>query len=331
MFNTNNSQYDIGITFTFATAARLEFVDSSLPILEAYYTILLGPKFVKHKNDISSAMFDPAVLYILCVIILSTIVSAVIYFLAEMTTTSSPLYEIKSYSGRLGQCFMIAVDNLLSVATVMELTSPVSILLRAIASYASLFLVTIFIAIITSRLTAATLHSSATTLQDIAGARIAVQGLLMRPFLQSPQTNAVAVVYDTLDPAVAGFYGANPDRLDGFAGQPEIVDYYRRLYGANSSDPYVVLDPFTLTGSPEPRGYLLSKGLDRAVANRFNAGLQALRQEGRIAELMERDVPAGEPEAPAADISIDAGAVYVVRIVCIAAAATYFVVSPYTI
>ena len=328
MFNTNNPQYDIGITFTFATAARLVFVDTSLPILEAYYTILLGPKFRKPSSDITSAMFDPAVMYLLCVIIICTVLTATIYFFAEMSTKSSPLQAIPTYSGRLGQCFMIAVDNLLGVATVMELSSPVSIFLRAVASYFSLFLVTVFAAVITSRLTAASLSASTTALQDIAGARIAVQGVLMRPFLQSPQTNAVAVVYDTLDPAVAAFYGDNPDRLDGYAGQPETVDYYRRLYGANSTDPYVLLDPFTLTGSPEPRGYLLAKGLDRGVAGRFNAGLQALRQAGRIAELLERDVPTAEPPAAAGDIAIDAGATYVVRIACIACAAAYCAVPP---
>ena len=52
---------------------------------------------------------------------------------------------------------MIAVDNLLGVATVMELSSPVSIFLRAVVSYASLFLITVFAAVITSKLTAASL------------------------------------------------------------------------------------------------------------------------------------------------------------------------------
>ena len=81
-----------------------------------------------------------------------------------------------------------------------------------------------------------------------------------RDFLLSSKANAAAVLYASLGPAVAAFYGANPDRLDGFAAQPETVDYYLNVYAAAAAaQPYGITAPFAPSGSPDPRGLFLSK------------------------------------------------------------------------
>ena len=120
MFNTNQSHYDIGITFTYVTAQRWTFVDSSGPIMEAYYTIMLGPRFVVSATNIWAATMDPAVLSLVCALFVVTLTTAITYFIAESTTKSSKFHKLHSHSERLFVCFMVAVDNLLGVGTVME-------------------------------------------------------------------------------------------------------------------------------------------------------------------------------------------------------------------
>ena len=182
LFNNNVSMFDVGITFDYLTAERLQFVSSSVPVFDAYYSILLGPKYIQPAADVSGAIFSTAVMYIVGLIFLITLGASILYFLCESFTSSSGILEIQSYSGRLGACFLIALNNLLAVATTAELSNPLSNLVRAAASYMSLFLVALFGAVITSELTAASLTSNAPTLQQVVPATRAGAAMRARAY-----------------------------------------------------------------------------------------------------------------------------------------------------
>ena len=73
LFHTNSTMYDVGIAFAFADSQQLEYLETTVPIIEAYYMILLGEKYVKSGGDIMKAIFSMAVLHIVGVIFLITL------------------------------------------------------------------------------------------------------------------------------------------------------------------------------------------------------------------------------------------------------------------
>ena len=260
LFHTNQSLCDVGIIFTSATPEQLSYVDLSVPLVQSYYAVLVGPKYAKSGGDIIDAIFSQEVLYIVGIIFLVTLGTSIIYFVLESFISTAEILEIDSYSGRLCVCFMVALSNLLTIATVTELANPASNVVHIIVSFVSLYLLTLFAAVICAELTSASLTSTAPLLRDLSGARIACMEPALCDFLLSSQVNAAAIPYASLGPAVAAFYGDNPDRLDGFAAQPETVDYYLNVYAAAAAaQPYGITAPFAPSGSPDPRGLFLSK------------------------------------------------------------------------
>lgn len=130
LFNSNTSTFDIGLTFDYISVDRLRFVDSSVPIFDAMYAVLLGPKYIQPASNIAGSIFSAAVMYIVGLIFLFTLGTSLLYFICESFKSTSEILEIQSYSGRLGACFLIALNNLLGVATATELNSPISNLVR---------------------------------------------------------------------------------------------------------------------------------------------------------------------------------------------------------
>ncbi len=65
------------------------------------------------------------------------------------------------------------------------------------------------------------------------------------------------------------FFTDNPDQLDGIATNPEILQYLWSTYGS-SLKRYCMTASLAVSGSPEPRGHLLSKALDVDTARRFD-------------------------------------------------------------
>ena len=232
LFHTNSSAYDIGITFTFATADRLEYVDASIPLVETYYTAVVDARFAPDPSSLlANSVIRPIVLYMVGVISLFVSGSTLVIFLSETRAVrrSSELLQIKSHSARLRLSLVCSVETVFTMGSPMELRSPVSTAAVAGLSYTMIFVLAIFMALITSQLTTAQSGALPPPLASLAGARIAIQGNLLQPLLVNT-VRAVPVVYATLDGAVASFYNGNRDRLDGFATQTEIVNYYQAAY-----------------------------------------------------------------------------------------------------
>jgi hypothetical protein len=322
MFHTDNSSYDIGITFTFVNAFRLKFVDTSIPLVETDYTVLVDERFAPNNaGSLADAVMRPVVIYLFSIILLFAFMLTVVYFVSEMTLVrnTSQLRKIKYRSARLRVCFVAAIESVFTFSSPLELRSPLSMVLLTVSNYVMIFLIGIFTALITSQLTASKANIRPPVLSAMAGARIGIQGVLLKSFVAGPRMNAVPIVYDTLDGAVAGFYGDNPDRLDGVATQTDIINYFQAAYVQTSTRNTAQTVPFTATGSPEPRGYLLSRELDPDTVERFNIALQRLRESGQLAAFIAADIP-GSPPPDSSDIFLPAFVVRAVYITAVAAA-----------
>ena len=261
IFNTNSSAFDVAIVFASVATDQMEYVEMTVPLTDVYYAALLRTSDDK-ANGIALlyVIFSSAVLHLIGVVFLITLGASLAYLIFENFIHSSYILTVRAYSMRLAVCFMVALSNVLGLGTVVELAHPVSNAVRTAVSYASIFVISTFGALICSGLTANSMAPPPPTLRSLAGARIAVDSAAARDFLLSSKANAAAVLYASLGPAVAAFYGANPDRLDGFAAQPETVDYYLSVHAAAAAaQPYGITAPFAPSGSPDPRGLFLSK------------------------------------------------------------------------
>ena len=56
--------YDIGITFTYATKDRLKFMDTSLPIMQTYYTFMLTNSNCPSGSDFVATLIRQSVMYL---------------------------------------------------------------------------------------------------------------------------------------------------------------------------------------------------------------------------------------------------------------------------
>ena len=234
LFHTNRTEFDIAITFTFATSDRLKYVDTSIPLVETYYSVLVDRKYAPESGTIlAETVTRPIVMYLFSIISLFIFGTTLIIFIAEifLVRNSSELRRIRSYSARLRISLIAAIESVFTFSCPLNLRSPVSMLTVAVASYVMIFFMAVFTALITSQLTAKQANTAPPALEGLAGARIGIQGVLLKAFLAGPRVNAIPVVYDVLDGPVAAFYsGDNPDALDGFATQTEIVNYFQVLH-----------------------------------------------------------------------------------------------------
>jgi hypothetical protein len=241
LFHTNRTEFDIAITFTFATSDRLKFVDASIPLVETYYSVLVDRKYAPESGAmLAETVTRPIVMYLFSVITLFIFGISLIFLVAEtfLVRHSSELRDIRSYSARLRVSLVAAMESVFTFSCPLDLHSPFSMLTVAVTSYAMTFVLAVFTALITSQLTAKQANAAPPALESLAGARIGIQGVLLKAFLAGPRVNAIPVVYDVLDGPVAAFYaGDNPDALDGFATQTEIVNYFQVRHAGSRSNP----------------------------------------------------------------------------------------------
>jgi hypothetical protein len=149
--------FDIAITFTFATSDRLKFVDTSIPLVETYYSVLVDHKFAPESGAmLAETVTRPIVMYLFSVICLFIFGIALIFLLAEslLVRNSSELRHIRSYSARLRVSLIAAIETVFTFSCPLDLHSPFSMVTVAVTGYAMAFFTAVFAALLTSQLTA---------------------------------------------------------------------------------------------------------------------------------------------------------------------------------
>ena len=175
--------------------------------------------------------------------------------------------------------------------------SPISRALHCVLEIVNLFVLAVFVAVITSQLTTATILAVPPTVKDLRGLRIGIQTNLLQPFLQSVQVAAIPVIYNTLEDAVKLIYTTNPDNLDGYLTTTEIVQYFNQKYGNGA---FKQTETFLSSNdTPDQKAFAISKALPRPLESQFNAALETHRVAGDVALLYRKYI--AEPQTTASD------------------------------
>ena len=189
LYHTANVTYDLAITFTYATSDRLTYVDTSIPLIDTYYSILLTPNFASSSPSILSTLTRQSVFYLIAILFLVTVATALVFFICEsFLVETSHLLHYRCLSARFGASLIAASEQVFTFSSPLELSSPISGLFRTTITAMTVFLLAVFGALITSQLTVSNLLAGPPTLSNIRGARIGIQGVLLRDFLQVRRT-----------------------------------------------------------------------------------------------------------------------------------------------
>ena len=285
-FAPEDQPFDVGMSFSFANADRLGIIDASLPMLDTYNAVLVSGNFCPTPTGYSDLILRPSVFFVISVLTIIVMGSAYIYFVAENWHADRSLIHAQTtLNGKLGLSVEFSSTSILGQR--VNFTHPMSRATKTMVGFVNIVIMNILGAVVTSKLTASSIQSASPSLSGLKGARIGIQGTTLQAYLQSSKISAAALPKDSLTGLARDFFGANPDRLDGIATNPEILQYLWSTYGS-SVQKYCMTDTFTSSGSPEPRGFLLSKSLDPDVERRFNIGMQYLRDQGQLADIFRK-------------------------------------------
>ena len=181
--------------------------------------------------------------------------------------------------------------------------TPLSRALHCILEVVQLFVLSVFGAVITSQMTTASIRALPPRLSDLRGLRIGIQTDLLQPFLVSVNVAAIPVIYNTLEDAVKLIYTTNPDNLDGFLTNTEIVQYFNQKY-CNSY--FIQTEPFlSLTEALDQKSFVMSKALPREVGSQFNAAMETHRIAGDVAHLFRDYIAAVEDSTFSQPLPLD--------------------------
>jgi len=109
----------------------------------------------------------------------------------------------------------------------------------------------------------------------------------MQAYLQNT-IGCVANYSSTLAPAAYQIL-AGTLKADGFVTSQEEAQSFLSLYPDAG---FVLTDPFTITGLPEPRAFAMARNVSLELVNDLAVALSTLREEGAIADLLAAYVPA---------------------------------------
>ena len=118
LYHTPNVTFDIAITFTYATSDRLAYVDTSIPLVETSYTIMLLPSFAQGGTTLLGTLTRQSIFYIISILFIVSAAMAITFFLSEcFLVESSRLLQYRTWSGRLMICFLSATEQVFSLLT----------------------------------------------------------------------------------------------------------------------------------------------------------------------------------------------------------------------
>ena len=103
---TNQSPFDMAISFNTVTPDRLLTVDFSMPIGEFLLASMIHPKYSKGGINLIDALTGTTILYLLAIKALIIICSSFIVGFSELyLVKDSPLQKVNSHTKRIALCF----------------------------------------------------------------------------------------------------------------------------------------------------------------------------------------------------------------------------------
>jgi len=296
---TNRSTYDIGLSYSTISSDRMRTMDFSIPVVESQYVMGLTAAFRGHATSLSESIVRKSVVYLFTVLTLFMLLNTVSITVVE-SLVGNPEFVDKPWSARLCAALEASIEITLSGGSPIPLRSPVSRLVRLTTVLATLFVLTLFGALVTSRLTAGQLQEQTPTIDNIRWKRILISSLTLQPFLQSDRISAYAVDTQNLKDDMQKFYAGQLKGFDGYALPEGITRYYHNLLGG-AANGFVLSAPFTEHGSSDLRAILLSRSLPLSIRDSINIAITKMRDEGYIKKLYDEYVPSSDAGAASAD------------------------------
>lgn len=297
---TGESEYDMFVSFHTVSPERIRVLDFSVSVYQTDYRVALLPHFHSPRVTLVKSVIRDSVLYLFSVIALIAAIMAVVIFVFEHAATEpadlleQPLWQRVFWAMEQG------LEATINGGTGGDLRHPVTRVLRTFAGLIGLiYMVGIFGAVITSQMTTSALNSGDPTVTDLRGERVASSSPSITPYLESPQVGIVVRDVPDIEEYAESFYNRSSGHLDsGFVAPSATVVYLHNLHNGKDRG-YLITDAFTATGSVDLKAFPFSKLANRTLFAAFNVHAQHMREDGELAELIDKWVV--DPETPTAD------------------------------
>lgn len=241
---------DISVSVTSINPLRLTQVRFSQPFVELELVgVLKEEKFGVPPITLTGALFSTSILFLFEILLLMALGLAGVILVAEGRIKTSPILTIVSWHKRLLFAIEISLTNALTFDG-GEYSSQITRSLRALFAIVMYFFSCLFTSIISAALTSATLGAqNPNILSDVRGAKLwCGENPTTATFLASSKVNAHASYISTLFPTAMKILRGTLD-ADGFVTSPEEASSFLAMV---PDAKFVLTDPFTLTGLPEP-------------------------------------------------------------------------------
>ena len=315
---TGQSTDDLFLAFIVVTPARQRIADFTPTVMETDFKVLTPRRVGAGQVSLASSILRESVMHIMGLLMLLAWGAGMLYFVIE-SLHSDPIFADEPAYKRLMYCFTEGVELVLTQGG-GDFNSQLCLLVKAFISVATLFLVAIFGALVTSKLTVSSLSDAPLTLKDCRNQKIGASGSLTPDFLKSDAVAAIPVTYDSPEAAADDMIlNGNPKGLFGVITATPSVDYLIAQYATQGVGHLKTTEPFFLTSNTyDIRALPMSKALPRNVSDDITVRFITKRDDGTLANLVAKyigDASTGSTEA--ADVVLPSVELLGVRIACI--------------
>eukprot|EP00759_Apiculatamorpha_spiralis_P032863 PhF_6_TR34185/c0_g1_i1/m.50051 len=302
---TNQSVYDVIITFHTVTPTRMIMYDFSVTVVASSDTVALRPSYLIPTGSLAQSVVRPAVLYIVSVMSFVIVAGAIVILICEhFFTELSPIHMLapwKKYVWALEMSFEATFTWSTSEVVVHQISRSI----RPMIAILSLFLISVLGALITADLTTSSSQFTTVNVADLAGTsgKIAIASSTLKSYFDS--LNIATKQFDNINEFAEKFYSGDPIYKDyfGFCTSSEVVNYLHNKYNAPLLG-FTLTAPFIPSGSVSLKAYPFSKLVPQATLNLFDYGLQQIRERGALSEFFNEFVQSPLPPI-AQDIQVD--------------------------
>eukprot|EP00759_Apiculatamorpha_spiralis_P037111 PhF_6_TR37130/c0_g3_i5/m.54606 len=299
---TSTDPHDAAITFQTITPDRMLLYDFSSAVLRSQDVIVLQPKYLQREGSITGSIIRDPVFYLFSIVTVSIGIVAIVFLVFESMEPQSAIHELPHHR-RILWAMEMSFEAVCKKMTSERLYSQVSRSFSKAAALGVIFVLCIFSAVITSKLTASGILHDDVPLTALRGRTIGLSSDGLKPFLERFGMRIVTIPQYTL--FAADFYAGKYPEIDGFATSVEVIRYLQNLYEGSRLG-YTESEHFTVSGVYDLKAFPINrKRVPPADQRRFNLELERMRQDQTLALLFEKYL-SYESDSDSGDIPLDA-------------------------
>jgi ABC-type amino acid transport substrate-binding protein len=301
---TSSAKYDLVIAYHTVTPDRLKLFEFSTVVLHSTDSVSLLPKYKKTSSGtLSGSVVRASVFYVFSIVTLFVAVTGFIIFVAEMLDVNSPIHEVPRWRKLLWAAEM-AFEIVLQGMTSERLSAQMSRTIGKVGAMASIFVMAVFGAVITSQLTASSLGSTTIDVKELRGRVIAIASETLIGYLESTSVGARTTMVVNLETFATDWYNGKYPAVDGIASSTEVLQYIHNDRKGDDKG-FVMSLPYKPTGTYALKAFPMSYGLKREVKDKFNFALGVMRDSGVLASMTDKILGSGTANDDLSDIPLE--------------------------